>query len=407
MNGGYDGGETVGGTDSAGVAVVLSGGGAYAAYGVGVMRALFAGKSPATGGTPLDPGIYTGTSAGALNAAFMVSRPGRDNRSVLAELEAAWVGRIGGGPRGCGNGVYRIRGNPFRYLAPACFPPDPLSAVRELAGDALFFARDALRRGQKFLATPGDLGKRVLELFDLGAFIADAPFQKSLYTLLRLDGIRRSDKVLRVAATNWTTGAMCVFGNDDLTDEVGYEILAGAAAIPGLFRPRAVGEDLYVDGSLVMSTPLKPALAVGAYLLHCIYLDPDVKNIPIDRMQDLFDVLDRTRVIDWASRMNEDLATAQLINRGLDTLTRLAAGDDPSDAELRPFLRVAQRLADRERAGLPYRKLTVHRYRPRDDLGGPLGILNFDRDRIAALIERGYHDAVTHDCATNQCLLPA
>ena len=71
-----DGGKTVGGSSVEKTAMVLSGGGAYAAYGVGVMRALFAGESPATGHTPLDPGIYAGASAGAFNAAYMVSQQG-------------------------------------------------------------------------------------------------------------------------------------------------------------------------------------------------------------------------------------------------------------------------------------------------------------------------------------------
>jgi hypothetical protein len=335
-----------------------------------------------------------------------VSRPGRDRRDELAVHEKVWLDQISGGPRGCDNGVYRIRGNPFRYLAPGCFPPDALTALRELAGDALFFAREGLRRAANFVSSPGDLGRRVLELFDLGAFISNAPIRQRIRAVFRLDEIRRSDKVLRVIATNWTTGALHVFGNSDLTDDVGYEILSGAGAIPGLFPPHAVGDDLYVDGSLVMSTPLSPAIHAGADLLHCVYLDPEVKNIPLPRLRNTFDVLDRTRVIDWASRMNQDLAIAQKINQGLDTLERVAAGEGLSDADVQQFVQVADRIANRVRQGPPFRKLTIHRYRPRDDLGGPLGVMNFDGAQIAAIIERGYRDAVGHDCVANQCILP-
>jgi predicted acylesterase/phospholipase RssA len=246
----------------------------------------------------------------------------------------------------------------------------------------------------------------VLELFDLGAFISDAPIRQRIRAVFRLDEIRRSDKVLRVIATNWTTGALHVFSNNDLTDNVGYEILSGAGAIPGLFAPHAVGDDLYVDGSLVMSTPLSPAIHAGADLLHCVYLDPEVKNIPLPRLRNSFDVLDRTRVIDWASRMNRDMEYAQQINQGLDMLERVAAGNRPSDFDMWPFISVAERLANRIRQGMPYRKLTIHRYRPRDDLGGPLGVMNFDRHQIAAIIARGYRDTVGHDCVASQCILP-
>jgi predicted acylesterase/phospholipase RssA len=402
-----DGGKTVGGSSVEKTAMVLSGGGAYAAYGVGVMRALFAGESPATGHTPLDPGIYAGASAGAFNAAYMVSQQGADNRTAAASLEGIWLDRISGRGAGCENGVYRMRGNPLRYLEPGCFPPNPLMVAREVTGDVVFFAREGMRRAADFVSSPGNLGRRLLRLFDLAAFISDAPIQQNIPVMFRLDKIRRSDKVLRVIATNWTTGELRVFGNSDLTDEAGYKILSGAGAIPGLFRPHAVGDDRYVDGSLVLSTPLEPAINAGADVLHVVYLDPEVKNIPLPRLENTFDALDRSRVIDWASRMNQDMATALWINQGLETLERVAAGAAPTDADLRQFVRVAGQIASHLQRGRPYRKLTIHRYRPRDDLGGPLGVLNFDGDQIAAFIERGYRDAVGHDCAVNECILSA
>src|SRR5262245_2245654 len=96
-------------------ALVVSVGGADGAYGVVIMKALFEGDSPATGYTQLDPSIFTGTSAGAYNAAFMVSQGDTDNRAVVAVLARIWIDQISGGGRACGNGVYRIRGNPFCY----------------------------------------------------------------------------------------------------------------------------------------------------------------------------------------------------------------------------------------------------------------------------------------------------
>jgi predicted acylesterase/phospholipase RssA len=371
------------------------------------MRALFAGESSATGHAPLDPGIYVGTSAGAFNAAYMVSQPGATSRAAVAGLEGIWVDLISGGGSGCENGVYRIRGNPLRYLEPGCFPPNPLVFAQELAGDALFFAREGVRRAVDFVSSRGSLGRRLLRLFDLAAFISDAPLQRSMRIIFRLDRIRSSDKVLRIIATNWTTGELRVFGNRDLTDEAGYEILSGAGAIPGLFHPSVVGDDRYLDGSLVLTTPLEPAIDAGADVLHVVYLDPEVKNIPLPRLENTFDSLDRTRVIDWASRMNEDMATARWINQGLETLERVAAEAAPTAADLGQSIRVAGQIASHIQMGRPYRKLTIHRYRPRDDLGGPLGVLNFDGEQIAAIIERGYRDTVGHDCAASGCLNPA
>ena len=53
-------------------AITLSGGGAYGAYEVGVLKALMGGHASVTGGEPLDPRIFTGTSAGAYLAAVLL-----------------------------------------------------------------------------------------------------------------------------------------------------------------------------------------------------------------------------------------------------------------------------------------------------------------------------------------------
>ena len=66
------------------VGLLLSGGGARAAYQVGFVRAL-ARHSP----EPSPPLIITGVSAGAINAAFLASRPG-DLADKVERLVALW-----------------------------------------------------------------------------------------------------------------------------------------------------------------------------------------------------------------------------------------------------------------------------------------------------------------------------
>jgi len=69
-------------------AFVLSGGGAYAAYEVGVMKALSRGESPVTAHVPVDPAVLTGTSAGAFNAALLASHTGAAFASAVSFLES-------------------------------------------------------------------------------------------------------------------------------------------------------------------------------------------------------------------------------------------------------------------------------------------------------------------------------
>jgi hypothetical protein len=50
--------------------------------------------------------------------------------------------------------------------------------------------------------------------------------------------------------------------------------------------------------------------------------------------------------------------------------------------------------------------VTIHRYFPKKPLGGVLGLLNFSRESIEGMIERGYTDACEHDCTANGCVIP-
>jgi predicted acylesterase/phospholipase RssA len=386
--------------------MIEAGGGAGAAYGVGVAKALIYGESPATNYVPIDPEIYTGTSGGAFNAAFMASQPSKPARETIRDLERAWVDGISDNPQRCGNGVYRVRGNILAYFNLRCYQMNPVQPLIDLAGDAVFLARDLFRRSLVFLLSSGSLERRIFEFADISQLIDDTPFRRGLPGLLDLAGIRQSEKILKVIATNWNSGDVAIFGNSDMTDEVGYELLSGSAAIPGIFQPHYAGGIPYIDGGLVMNVPLMPAIDAGADTLHIIYYDPEINMATLRQFANTVDIIDRARMVDWASRLNEDIATANWINQGLELLERLGRGGTLTPRDEAIFIRVAAKIRERIRQGRPYRKLTIHRYHPHDDPMGFLGRLNFNRDFLISLIERGFTDAVAHDCVASECLLP-
>jgi NTE family protein len=393
--------------NSSGSAVILSGGGANGAFEVGAMKALLNGESPATGYMRLDPDIFTGTSVGAYNAAFMVSRPETASSATVGELENVWLNNIATNPQRCGNGVFRFRGDPIPLFNIECLTNHPLEPLARLAADSAFFAQDWVRRAVNFFQSSGSLEHRTLALFDLSSFVSTEPLRQLLKETLPLEGIRRSGKVLKIIATNWETGEIRIFAREDMTDEIGDRAIAGSAAIPGFFPPVEVDGEPYVDGGVVMNTPLKPAIDAGADVIHMIYLDPDVGSIPLQALQNTLDTLDRVLTIFFALSINEDIATADWINRGLEVIERAERGDILLDADIRSFIRVADRIAQRLKTSAPYRKITIHRYHPREDLSGLLGLLNFDRNRIIRLIERGFRDAAEHECSASGCLLPS
>jgi NTE family protein len=387
-------------------AVILSGGGAYAAYELGIMRAVFSGESFVTGFQPLNPGIFTGTSAGAVNASIMASQPGTDILSTVDFLERAWLEEFTQIPRNCGNGVFRIRLDPVQYLSPACLFANPTRPFIDLAEDSFALARSFLSRGANFVFSTGSLQSRVLDLPDLSEFIASDAFPRSLRMVVDLEGIRNSERKMQIAATDWDTGEVKLFANQDLIGDLGYLSILASTAIPGIFPPVQIEGHTYVDGGLVMNTPLKPAIASGASVLHIIYMDPDVKNIPVMRLQNTLDVFNRILAINLAGRINSDIANAKRINDGLDVIRKLESGraDASSDDEI-ALIKVASQIKQRLDQGAPYRKLTIHRHHPKEDLGGGLGMLDFSRDSVYQLIQRGFRDGLRHNCLESECLL--
>src|SRR5262249_39992941 len=112
-------------------AVVLSGGGADGAYEVGVLKGLFSDQAKFLGG-PVDPEIFTGTSIGAFNAALLVSRWDRLGTASITDLERVWLERLAARPYFGGNGGYRFRLNPFEFLNPTYYFPNPIEPIVQL-----------------------------------------------------------------------------------------------------------------------------------------------------------------------------------------------------------------------------------------------------------------------------------
>jgi hypothetical protein len=139
-----------------------------------------------------------------------------------------------------------------------------------------------------------------------------------------------------------------------------------------------------------------------------IYLDPDLDKLPLKVLQNTYNTLDRTILINSANLIDQDIETAAWINEGLDTIELATRGEPLSDENVRNFVRAAAEIGKRLKQGVPYRKLIIHRFHPHDDPGGGgVGILNFDRDRMIGLIEKGFNETVDHDCYESECVLHA
>jgi predicted acylesterase/phospholipase RssA len=383
--------------------VVLSGGGANGAYEVGVLQALLKGASPATGFVAIDPEIYTGTSVGAYNAAVMCSRPGVAAAAVADELKAVWLERIADNLGHCGNGVFRVRGAPFQFLDPGCLAR-PLRSLAEAGRDAAELAAFGLVKGAEFATSRASLQSRLLSLLDLDALISEAPMKQLVAETIDLDRLRRSDKQLTIAATDWEHGLLRLYSREEVV-ATGTDVILASAALPGIFRPVPIDGVPFVDGGVLLNTPLNPAINCGADTIYVIFLDPLLRNISTPLLPSSLDTFYRLFAVIWAASVRRDVLRIAVVNRLLERLQRVdldapAALPGPGLKARELALVLLREVEDR-----PYRPLTVHVFRPGTDLGGGEGLLDFDQRRLAGLVELGYQDAASHDCATAGCVL--
>src|SRR5215470_9112045 len=128
------------GTSEESHAIILSGGGANGAYEIGVLKALFAGKSPVPpGDRRLEPDIFAGTSVGSYNAAFLVSRWGTYGSAAIASLEQLWLETVSS-TNLQQNSVFRIREDPRPFLNPRSLALAPLEPFYNLVNDSAALA---------------------------------------------------------------------------------------------------------------------------------------------------------------------------------------------------------------------------------------------------------------------------
>lgn len=354
-------------------ALVLSGGGANGAYEIGVLRALASGLSSATGRQPLEPSAIAATSIGTFNAAVLLSNFDGSWPRAIAALQHVWIDRIGARSGLVRNGVLRYRLNPLDWYDQLRI--DPFGPAREFAGDAAFLARDWSTRMSGFFSSSGSLVGRFAELLDASTFLTPEPSASLVRDVVAPSRIRQTAVRLRVTATEWKCGTLRVFENADFTDDAGAAIVRASGAIPGIFPAVAIGSDVFVDGGVVLNTPLKPAIDAQCDELHVVYLDPAPGAIPLRPLSSMVDAMSRMFVASFAATMRRDLEVAAKVNADVK--------------------------AGRGRGNRP---IAIHLYHPREDMGGALGMLDFHRDRLAQLIEHGYRDALNHDCRTEGCL---
>ncbi len=217
----------------------MAGGGARAAYQIGVLRAI-AELTPRNSPAPFK--IICGTSAGAINAAMLASHI-HDFRHAVLRLLSTWS----------------------NFHVDQVFRADPAGILKTGAHWLLA------------MVSMGLLGKKdVLYLLDR------TPLEALLHRDFNPDDIQKAIDAghlhaLSVTASGYTSHQSVSFyqGHADIKSwnrarrvgaraNITVDHLTASSAIPFIFAPQAVNREYFGDGSMRQIAPISPALHLGA-----------------------------------------------------------------------------------------------------------------------------------------------
>ncbi len=241
-------------------ALVLAGGGARAAYQVGVLQAI-AEWLPEQAPCPFH--VLVGTSAGAINASALTARA-QSLRDGVRALERVWSG----------------------FSIEQVVKTDNSSMIR--AGLHWMLS---LVSGGWLLPAPRSL-------------LDTTPLRELLMREIALDNIRENIgagpvRALAVATTSYTTGRVVAFfdavqgleqwqrvRSAGVRHEIDIDVLMASSSIPFFFPAARIGDQYFGDGAMRQLAPLSPAVRLGANRLLVVGTRAEAPATPADGSAD-------------------------------------------------------------------------------------------------------------------------
>jgi NTE family protein len=360
------------------LAIALSGGGARAAYQVGVLAAI-AERVP-----DLQIPILTGVSAGAINAVYLAGHRGPFAVAVR-ELQGEWL-------KLTSDKVY-------------CFPAKGvLQVVARVLGRLVRFHRDPVVRG-------------VLDT---------SPLARFLQAVVDFEGIERNLqagrlRALALSVTSYGTGATVTFVHGAaevpiwqraqrvaVRQRIGVRHVMASCAIPLIFPAVRLDGGFFGDGSVRQTAPLSPAIHLGAGRILAVGSGaaPDAVAVAHEGQSDrIGDYPTAAQVAGlllhsiFLDALDADVERLDRINRLLDALPP----GTPVPEGLRPVrlvrIRPSRDLGALARGYLPrlpfLMDLVVKGIGGRDARGADfLSYLLFEPEYTGLLMELGHQDAL-------------
>ncbi len=373
------------------IGFVLSGGGARAAYEVGVLKAIYDGRCPVAQ-RHITPEVFCGTGAGAFNAAVIASRLPGQSPSPIMYLESLWADEIPREGMMRNNRVYRKRLDTFQFVDLPFMWHRPLKSFVQYFKDIGFLLPELSSRTWKAL-TKWDISAWI----NLAIWNDTSPMKRLISESVSLEIIRDGEtdspqRILRVVTTERGAGQPQIFRNAEFSDAIGHDVILASCALPIIFPSVKIQNKEYLYGGLVMQSPLQPAVDAGCTVIHLIHNEPKAENRMPDGDSSTMEMLNRTVAVALSATLERDLEGRRRTNRLAASFDRFRA---EKGVDVRAFVDEGQ----------SYRRVVVHQYRPTHVLGGRAGFLDFSREAVEASIAAGSRDAAHHNCIESECIL--
>ena len=327
-------------------ALVLSGGGARAAYQVGCLRYI------AKALPEYRPQILTGVSAGAINAVHLAASRGSWGEAV-GKLSDLWLS---------------------------------LETERVYSTQFSSIARRVLTWGLR-VVSGGRLGRA-----DLRGMVDSAPLREFLEDSLKMDGDRILGieenlaegllESLAIVSTNYASGRSVAWveGHDDALwqrwklrardTRMTLDHIMASAALPMFFPAVKLGDVWHGDGGIRLTAPLSPALHLGATRILAVSPRAQPTNVLPPELHEPYP-------------SPAQIAGVLLNAVFLDML-------DYDALQMSRINRLVQQLPEEQRGGL--RNVEVMVLRPREDLGVLAAEHELNMPRAFRFFERGLNN---------------
>ena len=306
------------------LAIVMTGGGARAAYQIGVLKAIAEMIPP---GSPSPFTIICGTSAGAINAASLAAKSDHFKNSVR-RMHFVWS----------------------NFTSDQVFRTDIPGIMKTGAHWLLSMMLGGLGRHSPIYLLDRTPLRKLLEKYIDSSVLQRSIETKTLHALsINATGYSSRQSVAfyhgHSSLKNWKRAQRI-----GLSTRITVDHLMASSAIPFLFSPVKLNREFFSDGSIRQTAPISPALHLGADRVLVIgnrQSEPKLERISNPKLPTLGEIAGHTLNSIFLDSLGADIERLQRINKTV----KLIADQD------------------REKHGVTLRQIEVQVISPSDDIG--------------------------------------